>query len=240
MEAQAAPGADQAAGPGLGRKRVRLALVRLPALRAEAGRLRGRGAAGDLDHAGAGERLGLRRLVDAADRLREVRGLDAAVGDPRTRGGVDAAQLPLHSPDRRAALLAAAGDGTAAAVAGQGAADEGDAAHLVRRRSLYRGARHRALPALRLRGRGRRQHRQPEPAPADPGAGGPASRPRRDRRPARLPRPARPARQGLLPRRPAGNLRDDARGRPLRRRASGSSPGSSSSSSSGGAPPPRS
>ena len=202
VEAQAAPGADQAVGAGLGGERVRFAVLRLSALRAEAGRLRGRGAAGDLDHAGAGGHRRLRRLVDRADRLPEVRGLDAAVGDPRARGGLDAAQLPLPAADRGAALLVAAGDDAAAAVAGQGAADRGDAAHDVRRRSLYRRARDWALPALRLRRRGRRTR------------GGTVG-PHRDRGPARPARAARPARQGLLPRRAAGDLRDDARGRPL-------------------------
>ena len=46
-----------------------------------------------------------------------------------------------------AALLAAAGDGAAAAVAGQGAADRGTTRTLARRRSLRRGARLGALPA---------------------------------------------------------------------------------------------
>ena len=109
---------------------------------------------------------------------------------------------------------------------------EGDAAHLVRRRPLRGRARRRALPALRLRA-------------SDVGIGaaldaGQAAARRRDRRAARPARPARAARQGLLPRRPAGDLRDDAGGRALPGRATGSSPGSSSSSSSGGAPPPRS
>ncbi len=66
---------------------------------------------------GLGGRRRLRRLVDRADRLPEVRGLDAAVGDPRPRRRLDAAQLPLPAADRRPALLAAAGDGAAAAVA---------------------------------------------------------------------------------------------------------------------------
>ena len=98
--------------------------LRLPALRRQAGRLR-RSAALlviSTDARARGARR-LRRLVDRADRLPEVRGLDAALGDPRARRRLDAAQLPLHAADRRAALLAAARDGAAAAVAGQGAAD---------------------------------------------------------------------------------------------------------------------
>ena len=61
-----------------------------------------------------------------ADRLPEAGGLAAALGDPRPRGGLDAAQLPLRAADRGRALLAAAGHGAAAALAGQGAVHQGD------------------------------------------------------------------------------------------------------------------
>ena len=59
------------------------------------------GAVRDLADARARLALRPRRLVDAADRLREAGGLAAALGDPRARRRVDAAQLPLQPADRR-------------------------------------------------------------------------------------------------------------------------------------------
>ena len=80
-----------------------------------------------------------RRLVDRADRLPEARRLDCCSG--RSSGS---ARARCRSPfrfvpaDRGLPLLAAAGDGAAAAVARQGAADRGIAADDPRRRPLRR------------------------------------------------------------------------------------------------------
>ncbi len=109
-----------------GAERLRLADLRLPALRVQAGHLRVGALLVISLTPGPRRARRPRRLVDAADRLREVRRLDAALGDPRPRRRLDAAQLPLRAADRRAALLAAAGNDPAAAVAGQGPVDEGD------------------------------------------------------------------------------------------------------------------
>ena len=182
--------------------------------------------------AGAGRHRRLRRLVDAADRLREVRGLDAALGDPRARGGLDAAQLPLHAADRRAALLAAAGHGAAAAVAGQGAADRRGRGAPAFDVALYAGVLATgALPALRLL------------AASDVGTGLRSAGRLATRRASPCCSASSPC-SACATRSPSS-----APGRKSTRRcsrsassrsASGSSPGSSSSSSSGGAPPPRS
>ena len=68
---------------------------------------------------------------------------------------LDAADLPVHPADRRDPLLAAAGDGPAAAVAGQGAADGGNTRTVARRPPLRGRARLGDLPAVRRRGRRR-------------------------------------------------------------------------------------
>ena len=165
------------------------------ALRAQAGRLLRRGAVGDLADARARLALRFRRLVDPADRLREVRGLAAALGDPRARRRLDAAQLPLQPADRRRSLLAAARDRPAAALAGPGAVDQGDDAHLARRRRCTRACWRRGVFLLAASGVDRVRRLRGQAA-----AGG-------DRGAARAPRPARAARQGLVPRRPARDLR---------------------------------
>ena len=105
-----------------GAERVRVAELRLPALRREARHLLGRRAVRDLADPGLGDAREHRRLVDRADRLPEADRLDPALGDPRPRRRVDAAQLPLQPADRRPPLLAAAGDHAPPAVARQGAA----------------------------------------------------------------------------------------------------------------------
>ena len=72
-----------------------------------------------------------RRLVGRTDRLPEVRRVDAAVGDPRTRLRVDAPDLPLPASHRRSAVLAAARDDAPAAVAEPRAAHPREPAHAV-------------------------------------------------------------------------------------------------------------
>ena len=138
----------------------------------------------------------LRRLVDRADRLPEGRRLDDALGDARARLRLDAADLPLLAADRRRPLLAAAGHHAPAAVAGQGAADRAARAGRSLDVALYAGV-------LALRCSTCCSPARSTPAPASPAA---STRPRS----ASLlgaARRARAARQGPVPRRPAGGLR---------------------------------
>ena len=62
----------------------------------------------------------LGELVDRADRLREGGRLDDALGGPRPRRRLAAADPALQADDRRRPLLAAAGDGPASALARAG------------------------------------------------------------------------------------------------------------------------
>ncbi len=222
MEGEAAPDAAEAAGPGLGLERVRLAQLRLPPLRLQARRLRGRRAPGDLADPGPRRPRQHRRLVDRADRLREVRRLDSALGDPRPRGWFDAAQLPLQAADRGAALLAAPGHDAPAPLARQGAADEGLAADAGRR------------PPLRRRDRLRRSSCSPPrastpPAPR-PGSCRPRASPSSSASSSCSASATRSRSSAPVPR-STGRCSPSASSRST----SGSSPGSSSSSSSGGA-----
>ncbi len=196
VAAPLAPGADQAARPGLGGERVRHPDRRLPALRRQARRLRRRRAAADLgDHGGARRPWRPRQLVDRADRLPEGGRLDDALGDARARRRLAAADAALLADDRRRPLLAAAGDDAAAAVAGAGAADPRHHAHPVRRGALRGADRRGALPPAVLR---RRRRPAPPAGRLDPVAVGVLLA---------LLVGARAARQGPLPGRPGGDLR---------------------------------
>ena len=86
-------------------------------------------------------------------------GLDAPVGDHRPRMRLDAAHVPLQPDDRRDPLLAQARDGAPAALAGQGAADEGDEPHHRRRRAVRGRDRQRPVLAPRRRRAGGRSSR---------------------------------------------------------------------------------
>ena len=190
-----APGADQGPRPGLGAERVRHALLRLPALHRQAGCLRRRRLAADLnDERRLGRARQSWRLVDRADRLPEGGDLDDALGGARPRRRLAAADAALLTDDRRRPLLAAAGDYPPAALAGASAADPRHPAHALRRRPLRGPDRRRAQPAALQRHRRGCRH-------------GGAPRSSRRRRPACPPRLTRSARQGSLPRRPRGDLR---------------------------------
>ena len=152
-------------------------------------RLRGRRPAADLgDDLRPRRARQPRRLVDRTDRLPEGGRLDDALGDPRPRRRLAAADAALQADDRRRPLLAAAGDHAPAALARPGAADAGDDADAARRRDLRGGPLLARLPAGHRRRPGDNQSRRP-------------ARPGRGRHPARAAGPARPARQGPLPRR---------------------------------------
>ena len=121
--------AAEAAGAGLGRERLRLADLRLLPLRPQAGRLQRRGAGRDLADARA--RLARRprdwwtepivfQKLAVWTLLWEILGLGA---------GSMPLSFRFSAADRRAALLAAARDRAAAAVARQGAAHARDDAH---------------------------------------------------------------------------------------------------------------
>ena len=195
MAAPLAPRADQAAGPGLGAERLRDPHRRLPALPGQAGPLRRRRPAADRgDDAGARRHRRPRQLVDAADRLPEGGRLDDALGGARPRRRLAAADPALLADDRRLPLLAAAGDDATAALAGEGAADPRDHPHLVRRGALRRADRDRGLPPGLLGQRRRRRHGRPPRPGRGRGAAGGAGR-------------ARAARQGAVPGRPGGDLR---------------------------------
>ena len=119
------------------------------------------------------------------------------MGDPRARRRLDAAQLPVHAADRRPAVLAAARDGAAAAVARQGAADR---AAPTERPSTSLSTRASLATGLFLLLAGGTDAAGTACGPVATGAiavllgllGAPG-----------------PARQGLVPRRPAGDLRAD-------------------------------
>ncbi len=194
MEASSTPGADQAACAGLGAERLRHPDRGLPALRAQADRLRAGRAVGDLgDHLRPRRARRPRQLVDAADRLPEGGRLDDAVGGAWPRRRVAAAHSSLLADVRWLPLLAAPRHDAVAALAQSGTADPRHQTDRLRRRPLRRPVGRGAQPAALRRNRGLRQRRPPRP-----GSG---------RRAARRAGHARAARQGAIPRRPRRGLR---------------------------------
>ena len=144
-KAKPAPGAAQAARPGLGGQRLRHADGGLPALRRQADRVRrsARFAADRGDHARARRARRLRRLVDRADRLPEARRLDAALGDPRaSAAGRCRSTFRFLPPIGGVLYWLRPGNRAPAAVARQGAAHRAAPRRtLARRRALRRRAR---------------------------------------------------------------------------------------------------
>src|SRR6266511_1059306 len=101
VEGQALPVAPQACRAGVGGRGLWRARRHLPALRGQAGCLRRRGGPADLgDHARPRRPRRHRRMVDRADRLPEGGRVDDALGDPRSRLGLDGARRSLHAAYR--------------------------------------------------------------------------------------------------------------------------------------------
>ncbi len=137
----------------------------------------------------------LERLVDGTDRLSEGGCLDDALGGARPRRRLAAADPALLADDRRRPLLAATRHRAAAALARARPAHPRHEPHSLRRGAVRGAGRLARLPAGRRRDRCGRRRRRP-------------SRSACGRRGAGLPRPARLARQGAVPRRPGGGLRN--------------------------------